>query len=49
MNEENLFRWGIGLWVVNPDSVWYGAYLKVSLTPTALDRDSSTRPFVLGD
>ncbi|TQV91112.1 hypothetical protein V2A60_008081 [Cordyceps javanica] len=28
MDEQNLFKWRIGLWVVNPDSVFYGAYLR---------------------
>ncbi len=30
MDEQNLFKWRVGLWVVNPDSVFYGAYLRVS-------------------
>lgn len=29
MDEHNMFKWRIGLWVVNPDSVFYGAYLRV--------------------
>jgi ubiquitin-conjugating enzyme E2 R len=28
-DEASLFRWKVGLWVVNPDSVWHGAFLKV--------------------
>lgn len=30
-DEANLFRWKLGLWVVNPDSVWHGAYLKAEM------------------
>lgn len=30
-DETNLFRWKLGLWVVNPDSVWHGAYLKAEM------------------
>ncbi|EHK41845.1 uncharacterized protein TrAtP1_011493 [Trichoderma atroviride] len=30
-DEINLFRWKIGLWVVNPDSVWHGAFLKAEM------------------
>ncbi|KJZ71901.1 hypothetical protein HIM_08746 [Hirsutella minnesotensis 3608] len=29
-DETNLLRWKIGLWVVNPDSIWHGAYLRAS-------------------
>lgn len=29
-DDTNLFKWKLGLWVVNPDSVWHGAYLRVS-------------------
>ncbi|KAM0664934.1 hypothetical protein ACQRIT_007811 [Beauveria bassiana] len=28
MDDSNMFKWSIGLWVVNPDSVFYGAYLR---------------------
>ncbi|KAK3195949.1 hypothetical protein K4F52_000816 [Lecanicillium sp. MT-2017a] len=28
VDDDNMYRWKIGLWVVNPDSVWHGAYLK---------------------
>lgn len=31
MDEDNMFRWKLGLWVVNPDSVWHGAYLKAEM------------------
>jgi ubiquitin-conjugating enzyme E2 R len=31
-DEINLLRWKIGLWVVNPDSVWHGAFLRVRRT-----------------
>ncbi|KAI5461475.1 ubiquitin-conjugating enzyme/RWD-like protein [Mariannaea sp. PMI_226] len=30
-DDTNLFRWKLGLWVVNPDSVWHGAYLKAEM------------------
>ncbi|CAM1508119.1 Fc.00g049670.m01.CDS01 [Cosmosporella sp. VM-42] len=30
-DDTNLFKWKIGLWVVNPDSVWHGAYLKAEM------------------
>ncbi|KAM0523275.1 hypothetical protein ACHAPE_001770 [Trichoderma viride] len=30
-DEVNLLRWKIGLWVVNPDSVWHGAFLKAEM------------------
>lgn len=33
VDDDNMYRWKIGLWVVNPDSVWHGAYLKVSFLP----------------
>jgi ubiquitin-conjugating enzyme E2 R len=31
VNDINVFNWGVGLMVVNPDSVFNGAYLKVFL------------------
>ncbi|KAG5943789.1 hypothetical protein E4U60_006409 [Claviceps pazoutovae] len=31
VDELSLMRWKIGLWVVNPDSVWYGAYLRAEM------------------
>lgn len=34
-DDTNLFKWKIGLWVVNPDSVWYGAYLKAEMRFTS--------------
>ncbi|KAL7922420.1 ubiquitin-conjugating enzyme/RWD-like protein [Trichoderma austrokoningii] len=30
-DETNLLRWKIGLWVVNPDSVWHGAFLQAEM------------------
>ncbi|RBQ83918.1 hypothetical protein VDGD_20923 [Verticillium dahliae] len=30
VDEQNVLKWKIGLMVVNPDSVFNGAYLKVS-------------------
>ncbi|KAG6006936.1 hypothetical protein E4U21_006555 [Claviceps maximensis] len=27
----SIMRWKVGLWVVNPDSVWYGAYLRAEM------------------
>ncbi|KAG6037184.1 hypothetical protein E4U41_005273 [Claviceps citrina] len=30
-DDLNLMRWKIGLWVANPDSVWYGAYLRAEM------------------
>ncbi|KAM0561885.1 hypothetical protein ACHAPJ_003056 [Fusarium lateritium] len=30
-DDTNLFKWKLGLWVVNPDSVWHGAYLKAEM------------------
>ncbi|KAL3957355.1 hypothetical protein ACCO45_007933 [Purpureocillium lilacinum] len=30
-DEVNLLRWKLGLWVVNPDSVWHGAYLRAEM------------------
>ncbi|KAM5342342.1 hypothetical protein ACJ41O_013308 [Fusarium nematophilum] len=30
-DDTNLLRWKLGLWVVNPDSVWHGAYLKAEM------------------
>ncbi|EFY89932.1 hypothetical protein J3459_002476 [Metarhizium acridum] len=30
-DETNLLRWKIGLWVVNPDSIWHGAYLRADM------------------
>ncbi|OTA06221.1 ubiquitin-conjugating enzyme [Trichoderma parareesei] len=30
-DEANLLKWRIGLWAVNPDSVWHGAYLKAEM------------------
>ncbi|KPM41252.1 hypothetical protein AK830_g5328 [Neonectria ditissima] len=30
-DDNNLLRWKLGLWVVNPDSVWHGAYLKAEM------------------
>lgn len=32
-DESNMLRWKLGLWVVNPDSVWHGAYLRVRCNP----------------
>lgn len=31
-DEANILRWRLGLWVVNPDSIWHGAYLRVGWT-----------------
>ncbi|KAK7432527.1 hypothetical protein QQZ08_001092 [Neonectria magnoliae] len=31
IDDTNLLRWKLGLWVVNPDSVWHGAYLKAEM------------------
>ncbi|KAL6849316.1 hypothetical protein ACO1O0_008853 [Amphichorda felina] len=30
-DDSNMFRWKLGLWVVNPESVWHGAYLKAEM------------------
>ncbi|KAF4120828.1 ubiquitin-conjugating enzyme E2 R [Geosmithia morbida] len=30
-DEANMLRWKLGLWVVNPDSVWHGAYLRAEM------------------
>ncbi|KAF4976048.1 hypothetical protein FZEAL_7226 [Fusarium zealandicum] len=30
-DDTNLLRWKLGLWVVNPDSVFHGAYLKAEM------------------
>ncbi|UNI18679.1 E2 ubiquitin-conjugating enzyme [Purpureocillium takamizusanense] len=30
-DEANILRWKVGLWVVNPDSVWHGAYLRADM------------------
>ncbi|RFU81609.1 ubiquitin-conjugating enzyme rwd [Trichoderma arundinaceum] len=30
-DESNILKWKIGLWVVNPDSVWHGAFLKAEM------------------
>ncbi|OAQ85773.1 ubiquitin-conjugating enzyme, E2 [Purpureocillium lilacinum] len=30
-DEVNLLRWKLGLWVVNPYSVWHGAYLRAEM------------------
>nr|RBQ94492.1 hypothetical protein FVER53263_04802 [Fusarium verticillioides] len=30
-DDSNLLIWKIGLWVVNPDSVWHGAYLRAEM------------------
>ncbi|KAJ6438314.1 glutamate decarboxylase [Purpureocillium lavendulum] len=30
-DEANILRWKLGLWVVNPDSVWHGAYLRAEM------------------
>jgi ubiquitin-conjugating enzyme E2 R len=30
-DDSNLLRWKLGLWVVNPDSIWHGAYLKAEM------------------
>ncbi|OAA36277.1 Ubiquitin-conjugating enzyme/RWD-like protein [Metarhizium rileyi] len=30
-DETNLLRWRVGLWVVNPDSIWHGAYLHADM------------------
>jgi len=30
-DERDMQRWRLGLWVVNPDSVWHGAYLKAEM------------------
>ncbi|PHH63405.1 hypothetical protein CDD81_6006 [Ophiocordyceps australis] len=31
VDENNMMRWKLGLWVVNPDSVWHGAYLRTEM------------------
>ncbi|KAH6611319.1 ubiquitin-conjugating enzyme rwd [Trichoderma cornu-damae] len=31
VDDANLLKWKIGLWVVNPDSVWHGAFLKAEM------------------
>lgn len=28
---DALFKWSLGLMIINPDSAWNGAYFKVSL------------------
>ncbi|KZZ98334.1 Ubiquitin-conjugating enzyme/RWD-like protein [Moelleriella libera RCEF 2490] len=30
-DETNILHWKVGLWVVNPDSVWHGAYLRADM------------------
>ncbi|KAF5019704.1 hypothetical protein F66182_8273 [Fusarium sp. NRRL 66182] len=30
-DDSNICRWKLGLWVVNPDSVWHGAYLRAEM------------------
>ncbi|KAG5923978.1 hypothetical protein E4U42_004777 [Claviceps africana] len=30
-DDRSIMRWKVGLWVVNPDSVWYGAYLRAEM------------------
>jgi len=30
-DEDNLLRWRVGLWVVNPDSIWHGAFLRADM------------------
>ncbi|KYK61611.1 putative ubiquitin-conjugating enzyme CDC34 [Drechmeria coniospora] len=30
-DESNILRWKLGLWVVNPDSVWHGAYFQADM------------------
>lgn len=27
----NIMQWKVGLWVVNPDSIWHGAYLRAEM------------------
>lgn len=41
-DDSNLFRWKLGLWVVNPDSVWHGAYLRVSHFISSESRQTET-------
>ncbi|CAG9954122.1 unnamed protein product [Clonostachys rosea f. rosea IK726] len=31
VDDANLFKWKLGLWVVNPESVWHGAFLKAEM------------------
>ncbi|KOS21335.1 Ubiquitin-conjugating enzyme E2-34 kDa [Escovopsis weberi] len=30
-DDANILKWKLGLWVVNPDSIWHGAYLKAEM------------------
>jgi len=30
-DDASILKWKLGLWVVNPDSVWHGAYLKAEM------------------
>ncbi|KAK2595162.1 hypothetical protein QQS21_007122 [Conoideocrella luteorostrata] len=30
-NESSILHWKVGLWVVNPDSIWHGAYLQAEM------------------
>jgi len=30
-DDSNMLRWRLGLWVVNPESVWHGAYFKADM------------------
>ncbi|KAG6012802.1 hypothetical protein E4U43_007634 [Claviceps pusilla] len=30
-DDLTIMRWKVGLWVVNPESVWYGAYLRAEM------------------
>lgn len=37
VDDRNVLLWKIGLMVVNPDSVFNGAYLKVRTTPSGTE------------
>jgi len=46
-DDNNILRWKVGLWVVNPDSVWHGAYLKAEMRfPTEYPYQPPTFRFI---
>ncbi|KAG5988922.1 hypothetical protein E4U54_004496 [Claviceps lovelessii] len=40
-DDLTIMRWKVGLWVVNPESVWYGAYLRKQQQQSEVDELTS--------
>lgn len=40
-DDSSILKWKLGLWVVNPDSIWHGAYLKVLQVNQSINIDQN--------